>query len=91
MMTNAKTVLEVGYLLVDVLRFWHSTVDCASFGLLPKVSLLVIVLAPFWLLALGISGLHWWWRWGLLPRCLRLACRSNINCRMVTHILWNVW
>jgi hypothetical protein len=46
-----------------VLRFWHSTVDCASFGLLPKVSLLVIVLAPFWLLALGISGLHWWWRW----------------------------
>jgi hypothetical protein len=28
MMTNAKTVLEVGYLLVDVLQFWHSTVDC---------------------------------------------------------------
>jgi hypothetical protein len=90
MMTNAKTVLEVGYLLVDVLRFWHSTVDCASFGLLPEVSLLVTVLAPFWLLALGICGLHWWWRWRLLPRCLRLACRSNISCRVVTHILWYV-
>jgi hypothetical protein len=57
-MTNAKTVLEVGYLLVDVLRFWHSTIDSASFGLFPKVSLLVSVLAPFWLLALGICGLH---------------------------------
>ena len=42
MITNVKTISEVGYLLVDVLRFWHSTVDCASFGLLPKVSLLVI-------------------------------------------------
>jgi hypothetical protein len=64
MITNVKDVSEVGYILVDVLRFWHNTVDFASFGLLPKVSLLVIVLAPFWLLALGISGLHWWWRWG---------------------------
>jgi hypothetical protein len=51
MLTNAKTVSEVGYLLVDVLRFWHSAVNCASFGLLPEVSLLVIMLAPFWLLA----------------------------------------
>jgi hypothetical protein len=90
MMTNAKTVLEVGYLLVDVLRFWHITVDCAGFGLFPEVSLLVSVLAPLWLLALGICGLHWWWRWRLLPRCLRLACRSNRNSRMVTHILWYV-
>jgi hypothetical protein len=80
-MTNAKTVSEEGYLLVDVLRFWHSTVDCASFGLLPEVSLLVSVMDPFWLLALGICGLHWWWR---------LACRSNRNCRMVTHIFWYV-
>jgi hypothetical protein len=91
MITNVKVVSKVGYILVDVLRFWHSTVDCAGFGLFPEVSLLMIVLAPFWLLALGISGLHWWWRWGLLLRCLRLACRSNRNCRMVTHILWNVW
>jgi hypothetical protein len=69
MMTNIKIVSEVGYLLVDVLRFWHSTVDCASFGLLPEVSLLVSVLAPFWLLALGICGLHWWWRWLVLLGC----------------------
>jgi hypothetical protein len=46
-MTNIKTVSEVGYVLVDVLRFWHNTVDCASFGVLPEVSLLVSVLAPF--------------------------------------------
>ena len=90
MITNVKIVSEVGYILVDVLRFWHSTVDCASFGLLPEVSLLVSVLAPFWLLALGISGLHWWWRWRLLPRCLRLACRSNRNCRVVAYIFWDV-
>jgi hypothetical protein len=87
MITNARTVSKVGYLLVDVLRLWHSTVDCAIFGLLSKVSLLMSVLAPFWLL----TSLYWWWRWKLLPRCLRLACRSNRSCRMITHILWNVW
>jgi hypothetical protein len=55
MKTNARTVAEVGYLLVDVLRLWHSTVDCASFGLLSEVLLLMSVLAPFWLLAsLGV-------------------------------------
>jgi hypothetical protein len=57
MITNIKTVLGVGYLLVDVLRFWHSTIDCASFGLLPEVSLLMRMLAPFWLLASGICRL----------------------------------
>jgi hypothetical protein len=46
MITNAKVVSGVGHLLVDMLRFWHSTVDCASFGLIPKVSLLVSMLAP---------------------------------------------
>jgi hypothetical protein len=90
MMTNAKTVSEVGYLLVDMLRFWHSIVDCASFGLLSEVSLLVSMLAPFWLLASGVCGLYWWC-WRLLPRCMWLACRSNRSCRMVTHILWYVW
>jgi hypothetical protein len=86
MITNARTISEVGYLLVDVLRLWHNTVDCASFGLLSEVSLQMSVLAPFWLLA----SLYWWWRWKLLLRCLRLPCRSNRSCRMVTHILWNV-
>jgi hypothetical protein len=91
MLTNAKIVSEVGYLLVDVLQFWHSAVDYASFGLLPEVPLLVIMLAPFWLLASGICELYWWWRWRLLPRCMWLACRSNRSCRMVSHILWYVW
>jgi hypothetical protein len=48
---NVKTVSGVGYLLVDMLRFWHSIVDCASFGLLPEILLLMGLLAPFWLLA----------------------------------------
>jgi hypothetical protein len=51
MIMNVKTVSGVGYLLVDMLRFWHSTVDYASFGLLPEISLLMGLLAPFWLLA----------------------------------------
>jgi hypothetical protein len=48
---NGKTVSGVGYLLIDMFRFWHSTVDCASFGLLPEIPLLMGLLAPFWLLA----------------------------------------
>jgi hypothetical protein len=51
MITNVKTVSGVGYLLIDMLRFWHSTIDFASFGLLPEISLLMGLLAPFWLLA----------------------------------------
>jgi hypothetical protein len=78
--------LKVGYPSVDMLRLWHSTVDCASFGLLSEVSLEVSVLTPFWLLA----SLHWWWRWRLLPGYLRLACRSNRSRRVVAYILWNV-
>jgi hypothetical protein len=54
---NVKIVPGVGYLLIDMLRFWHSTVDCASFGLLPEISLLVGLLAPFWLLAPWICRL----------------------------------
>jgi hypothetical protein len=51
MAMNVKTILGVGYLSIDMLRFWHSTVDYASFGLLPEISLLMGLLAPFWLLA----------------------------------------
>jgi hypothetical protein len=57
MTINVKTDSEVGYLLVDMLRLWHSTVDCASFGLLPEVSLLMVLLTPFWLLATRICRL----------------------------------
>jgi hypothetical protein len=48
---NVKTNSGVGYLLVYMLRLWYSTVDCATFGLLPEVSLLMGLLTPFWLLA----------------------------------------
>jgi hypothetical protein len=51
MTMNVKTASGVGYLSIDMLRFWHNTVDCASFGLLPEISLLMGMLAPFWLLA----------------------------------------
>jgi hypothetical protein len=51
MAMNVKTVSGVGYLSIDMFRFWHSTVDCASFGLLSEISLLMGMLAPFWLLA----------------------------------------
>jgi hypothetical protein len=32
MTMNIKTVLGVGYLSIDMFRFWHSTVDCAADG-----------------------------------------------------------
>jgi hypothetical protein len=44
---NVKIVSGVEYLPIDMFRFWHSTIDCASFGLLPKISLLMGMLAPF--------------------------------------------
>jgi hypothetical protein len=53
-----------------VLRFWYSAIDCTSFGLFPEVTLLLWMLAPFWLLALGISRLQWWWWWELRPGSL---------------------
>jgi hypothetical protein len=51
-----KGTSRVGYSSIDMLRFWHSAVDCTSFGLLPEVVLLLNMLVPFWLLALGMSG-----------------------------------
>jgi hypothetical protein len=51
MTMNVKTVSWVGYLSIDMFRFWHSTVDCVSFGLLPEIPMLMGLLAPFWLLA----------------------------------------
>jgi hypothetical protein len=48
---NVKTISGVGYLSIDKFRFSHSTVDCVSFGLLPEISLVMGLLAPFWLLA----------------------------------------
>jgi hypothetical protein len=50
-----KDTPRVGYSLVDVLGFRHNTIDCASFGLIPIIALLLSVLMPFWLLASGQS------------------------------------
>jgi hypothetical protein len=36
--------------LIDVLQLRHNAVVCASFGLLPKVALLLSMVVPFWLL-----------------------------------------
>ena len=71
---------------INVLRLWHSAVDCTSFGLLSEVPLVWSILAPFWLLAL----LQRRWMRRLLPGSLRLTCRSNRNCRMIAHIFWDV-
>jgi hypothetical protein len=42
-----KSISEAGYRSVYVLRFWYSTINCTSFGFLPKLTLLLGVLAPF--------------------------------------------
>jgi hypothetical protein len=38
-----------------MLGFGHNAVNCASFELLPEVTLLLSVLMPFWLVAAGQS------------------------------------
>ena len=81
-----KAAVEVGYLSVNMLRLWHSAIDCASFGLFSEIPLLLSILAPFWLLAL----LQRWWRRRLLPGSLRLTRRSNRNCRVIAYIFWDV-
>jgi hypothetical protein len=80
----------LGYLLVNVLRLGHNVVDCASFGLLPKVALLLSMVMPFWLLIASQSRcLRWWWQ--LSPRSLRVACRSNRGRRLlIAYILRDI-
>jgi riboflavin transporter FmnP len=71
-----------------VLRFTHSVVDCASFGLLPKVALLLSMIVPFWLL---IVNQRWWW-WQLRPGSSGMTCRNNISHRLlIAYIFWEVW
>jgi hypothetical protein len=70
-----------------MLQLRHSVVDCASFGLLPKVTLLLSMIAPFWLLIVD----QWWW-WKLGPGSSGMACRSNKNRRLlIAYIFWDVW
>jgi hypothetical protein len=71
-----------------VLRFRHSVVDCVSFGLLPKVALLLSMIVPFWLL---IVNQRWWW-WQLRPGSSGMTCQSNRSRRLlVAYIFWDVW
>jgi hypothetical protein len=55
----------------------HSAIDCASFGLLPKVALLLTVVVPFWLLTVDQSRRYWWWWWQLGLGGLGMTCRSD--------------
>jgi hypothetical protein len=71
-----------------MLRLRHSVVDCASFGLLPKVALLLNMIAPFWLLIVD----QWWWWWQLGPGSWGMACRSNKSHRLlIAYVFWDVW
>ena len=63
-----KTTIKVGYLSINVLRLWHSAIDCASFGLFSEVPLVLSILAPFWLLAL----LQCWWKAEAVARKLEV-------------------
>jgi hypothetical protein len=71
-----------------MLQLRHSDVDCASFGLLPKVALLLSMIAPFWLLIVD----QWWWWWQLGPGSWGMACRSNRSRRLlIAYVFWDVW
>jgi hypothetical protein len=71
-----------------MLRLRHNIVDCVSFGLLPKVALLLSMIAPFWLLIVD----QWWWWWQLGPRSWGMACQSNRSRRLlIAYVFWDVW
>jgi hypothetical protein len=71
-----------------MLRFRHSTVDYASFGLLPKVALLLSMVVPFWLLIVN----QWWWCWQLRPGSSRMTCRSHRSRRLlISYVFWDIW
>jgi hypothetical protein len=76
---------------VDMPRLGHSAIDCASFGLLPKVTLLLNLTMPFWLLIVTQGRRQWWWWWQLSPGSLGMTCRSNRGRRLlVAHILRDI-
>ena len=53
-----KSIIKVGYLSINVLRLWHSAIDCASFGLFSEVPLVLSILAPSgcWPCCIGGGG-----------------------------------
>jgi hypothetical protein len=76
---------------VDMPRLRHSAVDCASFRLLPKVTLLRSMMMPFWLLIMKRGRRQWWWWWQLSPGSLGVTCRSNRSHRLlIAHILRDI-
>jgi hypothetical protein len=68
---------------VDMPRLGHSVVDCTSFGLLPKVMLLLNLSMPFWLLIVTRGRHQWWWWWQLSLGSLRMTCRRNRSHRLL--------
>jgi hypothetical protein len=79
---------QTSKVLVNMLRLRHNVVDYASFELLPKVALLLSMIAPFWLLIVD----QWWWWWQLGPRSWGMACRSNRSRRLLNaYVFWDVW
>jgi hypothetical protein len=76
---------------VDMPRLEHNVVDCASFGLLPKVTLLLSLTMPFWLLIMN-QGRHQRWRWWQLSLgSLGVTCRSNGSHRLlIAYILRDI-
>jgi hypothetical protein len=50
---------------VDMPRLGHSVVDYVSFGLLLKVTLLLNLTVPFWLLIMNQGKPQQWWWWQL--------------------------
>jgi hypothetical protein len=46
-------------------RLGHSVVDYVSFGLLLKVTLLLNLTVPFWLLIMNQGKPQQWWWWQL--------------------------
>jgi hypothetical protein len=73
-------------------RLGHSVVDCASFGLLPKVTLLLNLTMPLWQLIMN-RGMRQWWRWWQFSLgSLGVTYRSNGSRRLlIAHILWDIW
>jgi hypothetical protein len=76
---------------VDMPRLRHSVVDCVSFGLLPKVALLLSLTMPFWMLIMNQGRRQRWRWWKLSPKSLGVTGQSNGSHRLlIAHILWDI-
>jgi hypothetical protein len=72
-------------------RLGHIDVDCASFGLLLKVTLLLSLTMPFWLLIMNDGRRQLWRWWQLSPGSLGVSRQSNRSCRLlIAHIFRDI-